>query len=223
MQPRNRELDASGGGSRREFMKKGALASSALALSLASSGTTAASSTAQQQPSQVLVFVYDYNPGISFEVTDRLQQGTVDGILGRSVGGDDGSPIVTDPADYNGYVVRYQPDQDAGEYALVFVREGTLDTERTYVLETDATFFNNEANLLTAGIGSVDGEETTTDEDGTTTEDGGETTTEEDDETTTEETATEEETAATDETADRETTEEVIVNGTTTTENGGGA
>ncbi|WP_137287340.1 twin-arginine translocation signal domain-containing protein [Halorussus salinisoli] len=142
--------------SRRNFMKKGALASGAVALGLASTETAAAESNLQQQPSQALVFGYEYNPGISYEVISLLQQGTVDSVLGRQVG-DDGRSIVQDTADYNGYVIRYQPDQAAGEYALVFVRDGSLQSGQTYQFGTDATFFNSQVNLITAGISTGGG------------------------------------------------------------------
>ncbi|WP_137287339.1 hypothetical protein [Halorussus salinisoli] len=154
------------------------------------------SAIAQQQPSQALVFGYEYNPGISFEVISLVQQGTVDSVLGRQVG-DDGRAIVQDTADYTGYVIRYQPDQDAGEYALVFVRDGSLQSGQTYQFGTDSTFFNSQVNLITAGISTGDGEETTPEDEETTPED--------------EETTPE----------DEETTEEVVVE-TTTPGNGDG-
>src|SRR6056297_2021317 len=67
--------------SRRSFMKKGALASSAVALGLASSGSTGAQENAQE-PNTGLVFVDDYQPGVGFQMISRLQQPTVEGILG---------------------------------------------------------------------------------------------------------------------------------------------
>ncbi|WP_137286538.1 hypothetical protein [Halorussus salinisoli] len=142
--------------SRRSFMKKGALASSAVALGLGASDTAAATEAAQQVPGQALVFGYEYNPELSFEVINRVQQGTVDSILGRQVG-EDGRAIVNDTADYNGYVIRYQSDQDAGEYGFAFIREGSLGIGETLRFGTDATFFNSQVNLLTAGLTSGDG------------------------------------------------------------------
>ena len=164
----------------------------------------------QQVPDQVLVFAYEYNPGLPFEVINRVQQGTVDSILGRQVG-ENGQTIVSDTADYNGYIVRFQPDQEAGEYAIVFVREDTLQLGSRFSFQTDATFFNTQANLLTAGLssGSADGgqQETETTETETTE---------------TETTAPAETTEAETTPANETTTQEVLVNETTTEGGGGG-
>ena len=185
------------------------LAASGLGVGIAGSGLAAdaderrANRARQQVPGQVLVFGYEYNPGLSFEVVNRVQQGTVDSILGRGVGQD--GPIVNDTADYNGYVIRYQPGQDAGEYGFVFVREGTLGIGDRFSFGTDATFFDTQVNLITAGLTSGRAEEAA------------ETTTEA--QTTETETETETRTETTTE-AGTTTTQEVVVNGTTT-ENGG--
>ena len=149
--------ETDGNESRRSFMKKGALASGAVALGLGATDTAGAAEALQQQvPGQVLVFAYEYNPGLPFEVINRVQQGTVDSILGRQIG-DNGQAIVSDTADYNGYIIRYQPDQDAGEYAIIFVRDDTLQLGSTFSFQTDATFFNTQVNLLTAGLSSTGG------------------------------------------------------------------
>lgn len=188
-------------------MKKGALVSGALALGVGGSETAAADTAVLQDVNQGLVFGYEYNPGLQFEVVNRLQQSTVDSVLGRQVG-EDGRAIVQDPADYNGFVIRYQPDQDASEYAFIFIREGSLSSGETRTLSTDATFFNSRANLLTVGVGSGDGggdEETTT-----TTEEG---------ETTPTTTTTTTETTPGNETDEGNETEDVVV-GTTTNGDG---
>ncbi|WP_137286537.1 hypothetical protein [Halorussus salinisoli] len=172
------------------------LAASGLGLGIAGSGLAgdaderSAERALQQVPGSVLVFGYEYNPGLSFEVVNRLQQGTVDSVLGREVG--ETGPVVNDTADYNGYVIRYQPGQDAGEYAHVFVRNGSLGVGDRFSFGTDTTFFDAEVNLITAGLASGSG----ADEDGETTT-----------ETTTE--------------TDTTTTQEVVVNGTTTEDGGG--
>ena len=208
---------------RKKTVAAGALGLGATAVGLASRGASQRSELALQQvPGQALVFAYDYNPGLSFTVINRLQQGTVDTVLGREVG-QNGDPIVSDPADYNGYVIRYQPDQDAGEYALVFVREATLEIGGTLQFGTDATFFNTQANLITAGLESGDGEtETPTDE--TTTETETETATPETETATPEDgttTTTTTETTPADGGENETTTAAVEINATTTQPDGG--
>jgi hypothetical protein len=147
MKRENPAFDIIGDESRRSFLKKGALATSAVALGLSASGTAAAA------PDQALVFGYEYNPGTSFQVVNPLQQGTVNSILGRSI---NGQTIVSNTDDYNGYVIRYQPDQNASEYAMVFSR-GTFGQNETAEFGTNATFFNSAANLISADVSSVNG------------------------------------------------------------------
>jgi hypothetical protein len=166
-------------------------------------GGSERSADATLVPNQALVFGYDYNPGVPFRIVNLLQQGTVGAILGREV---NNRTIVSNTDDYNGYVVRYQPDSNASEYAFVFVREDTLTPNQVYRFGTRATFFNSATNLITADI-SPDDAETTTPADETTTP-ADETTTPADETTT----AREDETTRTEET----TTADVVVNATTT-------
>src|SRR6056297_117321 len=135
--------------SRRTFMKKGALASSAVALGLAGSGSVAGEFQQQQQqaPSTGLVFVNDYHPNIGFQVVNRVQQSTVNEILGQP----EDDPAVDDPTDWNGYLVDLQ-GCGPGNYHLVMLREGILQQDQTYSFTTDAVFFSNELQLLEARI-----------------------------------------------------------------------
>jgi len=117
--------------SRRSFMKKGALASGALALGLGASGTAAA------QAQSALVFTYDYSPRRSFEQVSRIQQATTNSIL---------TDIVNQPDEWTGFIGRYRRgDQDPGEFFLAFTRGGGLGSSE---FSTNATFFSADANLL---------------------------------------------------------------------------
>ncbi len=134
--------------SRRSFMKKGALASGAAALGLGSSGSVTGETNLQQQQLDTgLVFVNDYQPGVPLRIVSRMQQTTVNQILG---GQQDGQPVV-DPTDYNGYIYNYQ-GCGGGNYGLAFVRETNLQQGQTYSFATDATFFSNQIQLLEAGM-----------------------------------------------------------------------
>ncbi len=86
--------------SRRTFMKKGALATGALALGLGSTGTALA-----QDSRQVLVYTYAYHPNVPFRVTNALEQSTVVRLLQRPGGGDVAE--ISQPDDYSGWVIRY--------------------------------------------------------------------------------------------------------------------
>ena len=130
------------------------------------------------QPQQALTFAYDYNPGMGYRVVASLQQDVVRAILGRRI---QGNRIVSDPADWNAYIINYRPGGNApGEYALVFTRGGSLQQNQTYRFGSDASFFAARANLLEASIstgGGGGGGGTTTTQQGTTTTQQGTTTT----------------------------------------------
>ncbi|WP_128475965.1 hypothetical protein [Halorussus pelagicus] len=138
--------------SRRSFMKKGALASSAVALGLASSGSTGAQENAQE-PNTGLVFVDSYKPGVGFQLVSRLQQPTVEGILGYVDPANPGqsSGAVVDPDDWNGYIINYQ-GCGPGNYEMIFLREGLLEQGTTYSFTTNAVFFSNQLGLLESEI-----------------------------------------------------------------------
>ncbi|WP_276301629.1 hypothetical protein [Halorussus lipolyticus] len=144
---------------RRSFMKKGVLASSAVALGLAGSGSVIGQENAQE-PNTALVFVNDYKPGVSFSPVSRLQQPTVEQILGyvdpANPNDADASPgAVVDPDDWNGYMIHYQ-DCGPGNYDVIFLREGLLQQDQTYSFTTNAVFFSNRLGLLEATIESGD-------------------------------------------------------------------
>ncbi|WP_128475964.1 hypothetical protein [Halorussus pelagicus] len=157
-----------------------------------------------QQPNTGLVFVDDYRPGIGFRVVSRIQQPTVNEILGYvdPANPDRGDGAVVDPTDWNGYLVDQQKC-GLGNYNLVFLREGLLEEGQTYSFTTDAIFFSNSLQLLEARIRRGAGQAAGQDAGDETTEEGG---TETQPEATTEETTTE-----------TDTTEEPTTTQTTTT------
>ncbi|SIR06137.1 Tat (twin-arginine translocation) pathway signal sequence [Haladaptatus litoreus] len=154
---------------RRSFMKKGALATGALALGLGSTG----SASAQNQ--NVLVYTYDYHPGVQFRVTASLEQSTTVRLLERPGGGD--VPEITQPDDYSGYVIRYQlGGGDQGQITtFVFGRDLSLSTDSTRRFSGDASIFSSTLNLLSTTIqgGGGNGGTTTTTQGTTTTTQGG--------------------------------------------------
>jgi hypothetical protein len=176
-----------------------------------------------RQPNTGLTFVDDYQPGVGFRPVSRIQQPTVNQILGYvdPANPDQGDGAVVDPTDWNGYIVNYQ-GCGPGNYNLVFLREGLLQQGQTYSFTTDAVYFSNALQLLEAriqqGAGEAAGQQAGT-EDETTGEGAGEaqaeTTTE--DTTTTEETTTTTEETTTETTTTEETPTETTTTETTTT------
>ncbi|WP_458207233.1 twin-arginine translocation signal domain-containing protein [Haladaptatus sp. NG-SE-30] len=131
---------------RRSFMKKGALATGALALGLGSAGSASA-----QQGAEMLVYTYDYHPNIPFRVTNALEQSTVVRLLRRPGGGD--VPEISQPDDYNGWVVRYDlGGQDASLTTVVFSRTANLSSGDRRRFSGDATIFSSELNLLSTSL-----------------------------------------------------------------------
>ncbi|WP_440009608.1 hypothetical protein [Halomicrococcus sp. SG-WS-1] len=144
------ETDDSAGGetteeSRRSFMKKGALASGATALGLSSVDSAAA----QDGPVQVLVYTYNYYPNVAFDVIQQLQASTTVNVLRRPSGRT--VPEISQPDDYNGYVINYrlggQGGQSAGITTLLFTRDA-LQTNARYRLSGNAQVFSSDLNLL---------------------------------------------------------------------------
>lgn len=169
----------------------------------------------QQEQLTALVFVDDYVPSVDFEAVSRVQQPTVNDILGYVDPSDPeaGDGAVVDPTDWNGYLVNYT-GCGPGEYNLVFLREGVLEQGRTYSFTTSAIYFSDTLQLLEAQVETGDGEQAQAEEQTQQTEDGEQA--EAETETTTEETTTEETT--TEETTTEETTTEETPTETTTEE-----
>lgn len=112
----------------------------------------------EHQPDLALVFAYDYHPNALFRPIDRLPQGTVRTILGQRVDG--GDPVVSEPTDYNGYVVLVKQTPNAqGEYTFAFVNEETIQEDQWYRFTDDVVFFDTRVSLLSVGLTTGDGVE----------------------------------------------------------------
>lgn len=136
------------GSSRRSFMKKGAVAAGAVALGGAATGTAAA------QGARVLVFSYDYYPGVQFRVRAPLQASTTVRILRRQNG--QRVPEIDNPSDYNGYVISYNVGNQGqgGIYTFLFTRRN-LQNGSTHRLSGQAQVFSSALNLLDTNINNT--------------------------------------------------------------------
>ncbi|EFW90418.1 hypothetical protein ZOD2009_20213 [Haladaptatus paucihalophilus DX253] len=143
---------------RRSFMKKGALATGALALGLGSAGTAAA------QNQNVLVYTYDYHPNVEFRVENSLEKATTVRLLQRPGGGN--VPEISQPDNYNGYIIRYLLGQNGGSDAQIttflFGDGLSLSQGDTRRLTGGASVFSSTLNLLSTDIGGSGGGGTTT-------------------------------------------------------------
>jgi hypothetical protein len=133
--------------SRRSVMKKGAIATGALALGLGSG-----SASAQQR--DVLVYTNDYYPNVPFRIIQPLQQATTVQLLSRSRGGDISE--ISQPDDYLGYIIRYNLGRNGNGGKIttfVFLRGGTtLNVGSTRRFSGDASIFSSELNLLSTTL-----------------------------------------------------------------------
>lgn len=139
-----KETSTSDGSSRRSFMKKSALTSGALALGVAGSDSAAA-----QQQQNALVFSYEFFPGAPFRVDAQLQASTTIDLL--SGPRDQGVPEISQPDEYNGYVVGYQIGNSV-IYTFAFVRGETLQQDARYRFDDNSQVFSSQLNLLQVPI-----------------------------------------------------------------------
>ncbi|MFH5798709.1 twin-arginine translocation signal domain-containing protein [Haladaptatus sp. CMAA 1911] len=144
---------------RRSFMKKGALATGALALGLGSAGSASAQST------NVLVYTYDYHPNVEFRVVNTLEAATTVRLLERPGGGN--VPEISQPDNYSGYIIRYLlggGNGGQGSITTFMFKQGgqSLSQGDTRRFSGNASIFSSELNLLSTSIGSGSGGGTTT-------------------------------------------------------------
>ncbi|MFC4247717.1 calcium-binding protein [Natribaculum luteum] len=133
--------------SRREFIQKGGLTASALALGVTATGTATA-----QQNERALVFSYNYLPEADFTVVGRLRKSLTVDLLEV-----DGEMVdeISQPDEWNGHVIRYDVDggsDAAGITTFLFLQNQTLDSGDTASTSADASMFSSELNLLNTSI-----------------------------------------------------------------------
>lgn len=123
----------------------------------------------EHQPDLALLFADDYHSNALFRPIDRLPQRAVNAIFGYS--GNEGDSAVSEPADYNGYVVLIKQTPNAqGEYTFAFVNEETLREDQWYRLTDDVVFFDARIRLLSVALAAgAGGRETSTTEETTAT------------------------------------------------------
>ncbi|WP_306054330.1 hypothetical protein [Natronococcus wangiae] len=96
---------------------------------------------------QVLTFSYDYQAGSEFDVVSDIETSTTVNILQTAE--DETIPEISQPDEYNGYVIRYNGDEaPLSPTTFLFLRDDTLDDDDSGTLGEDASMFSSELNLL---------------------------------------------------------------------------
>ncbi len=139
---------------RRSFMKKGALATGALALGLGSAGSASA------QSRNVLVYTYDYHPNVEFRVVNTLEKATTVRLLERPGGGT--VPEISQPDNYNGFIIRYVlggGGSSQGQITTFMFVNGSASFGQgtTHRFSGDASIFSSTLNLLSTTTQSGSG------------------------------------------------------------------
>ncbi|WP_227352899.1 hypothetical protein [Haladaptatus salinisoli] len=104
-------------------------------------------STAVQPTDTALVFARDYYPGVSFRIAANLPIFVTVTILDQPP---DEIQVISQPDDYNGYVINYAY-RGTPIFAFLFSRR-YLPTGSRYRLEKDATYFSSNLNLIEAPL-----------------------------------------------------------------------
>lgn len=105
----------------------------------------------QEQEGQALVFSYDYKAGSTFDVISQLETGTTVRLLQTAEG--ESVPEISQPDEYNGYVIREQTQNGPlAPTTVLFVRGQTFSSGDTATLGEDASMFSSQLNLLSTTL-----------------------------------------------------------------------
>ena len=133
--------------SRRSFMKKGAVATTALALGAGATGTATA-----QADGQVLVYGDDYRPGQDFTVVSALNTQTKDDLIEESGATDD---VFDDPDDWEAYIISYDLGTEAPTWGFLFSEEITLSSGDSETMGNDGEFREPAVDLIEVTPGAT--------------------------------------------------------------------
>lgn len=152
--------------SRRSFMKKGALATTAVALG---AGATASTATAQED-GEVVVFGDDYQPGVDMTVVAELNDGTRDELFSEAELEDE----FDDPDDWDVYIINYDLGGSGPSLGFLMTEEADLSTGDSDTMGEDGQFRDAGLNLIEANLGETGDGDDEDDEDDDEPEDGAE-------------------------------------------------
>ncbi|WP_049927985.1 hypothetical protein [Halopiger goleimassiliensis] len=142
----------SSGDSRRSFMKKGALATTAVALG---AGATAGTAAAQDDGdgNEVVVFGDDYMPGVDFTVASGLDDGTRDELFQEAELEDE----FDSPEDWDAYIISYDLGGSAPKLGHVLTEQADLSAGDSETMGEDGSFRAADLNLIETSLGGGGG------------------------------------------------------------------
>lgn len=144
--------------SRRSFMKKGALATTALAL-----GASATSGTASaQEDGHVYVYGDDYRPGVDFEVVTDMTYQRTEAVLDATGAEEE---LFDDPGDWDVYLINYDMGVDTPTWGLIFTEEVDLSAGDSETMSEEAEFRDPALDLIQTTLGEVDDDDDDDDDD----------------------------------------------------------
>ncbi|WP_255191228.1 calcium-binding protein [Natronobeatus ordinarius] len=149
------------GDSRRNFMKKGALAATALAVGAGATATTGSvAAQEEEEEGEVVIHGGDYYPGEEFLVLAELETGSKDDLLEHL---DEDEEEFDDHGDWDVYPIRIEVGGPGGRLGYIMVENDEVEAEPgdTGTMGETASFRSSELNLmeLDVTLEAVDEEE----------------------------------------------------------------
>jgi len=128
-------------------MKKGAVATTALALGAGATGTATA-----QEDGQVLVYGDDYRPGQDLTVVSALNTQTKEDLIEESGSADD---VFDDPDDWEAYIISYDLGVEAPTWGFLFTEDLSLSSGDSTTMGEDGEFRDPAIDLVEATPGAT--------------------------------------------------------------------
>ncbi|ELZ24754.1 hypothetical protein [Natrinema limicola] len=133
--------------SRHPLVKKGALATTALAIGAgATSGTAAAQ---DDENDTVVVFGDHYRPGVDFDVISELNPQTRDELIDDSGAADD---VFDEPDDWDAYIINYDIGEEAPSWGILLTEEVDLDVGDSETMGENGQFRDAALDLVEATL-----------------------------------------------------------------------
>ncbi|MFD1564645.1 calcium-binding protein [Haloarchaeobius amylolyticus] len=125
---------------RHPVVKKGALATTGVALgAVATAGTAAA-----QNDEDVIVLEADYRPDVDFDVVAELETRTLEDLIEDS-GADD---VFDDPDDWDAFIVDFDLGVEAPSWGILFTEDADLSAGDSETLGEDGAFRRSRLGLV---------------------------------------------------------------------------
>ncbi len=142
MQVRDMSKETNGQpGARHSVVKKGALATTGVALGAAATAGTAAA----QDDEDVIVLEADYRPDVDFDVVSELETRTLEDLIEDSGAGDD---VFDDPDDWDAFIVNFDLGVEAPSWGILFTEDADLSAGDSETLGENGAFRRSRLGLV---------------------------------------------------------------------------